>query len=135
MGLDLGSARVGVAVSDTNQAVATPIEVVEGTPEVHMIASVAALVYEWEIVGLVVGDPLNMDGSRGPSSRKALKLAKRLGDTIDVPVVTYDERLTTVTAHRMLSDGGVPAKNRRDMVDMVSAQVILQGWMDKNANE
>ena len=135
IGLDFGTARVGVAISDVEQRVATPLEVIDGTKDHLMIGAVTGLVEEWEPVGIVVGDPINMDGSRGSSSRRSLRLAKRLGEATGIPVMTYDERLTTVIAHRMLDDGGVPSKNRRDMIDMVAAQVILQGWMDKNAYE
>ncbi|NIR37902.1 MAG: Holliday junction resolvase RuvX [Actinobacteria bacterium] len=131
LGLDLGTKRIGVAVSDSAGTVATPIEVVvrrgDRAAEHEVIAG---LVREWEAVIVVVGLPYNMDGSLGPMAKKCLAETKALGDALDVPVVPYDERLTTVAAERSLMDQQLKAEARRRVVDKVAAAVMLQGWLD-----
>ncbi|MFT7474376.1 MAG: putative Holliday junction resolvase [Verrucomicrobiales bacterium] len=89
------------------------------------------IVTEWEPTIIVVGLPLQLNGEVGLAARRATKVTKRLRATLSPPIVTYDERLTTVTAHRSLDEQRVPGRKRKDMVDMVAAQVILQGWMDR----
>ncbi|MGI9608127.1 MAG: Holliday junction resolvase RuvX [Acidimicrobiales bacterium] len=133
LGLDLGSKRIGVSISDSDRTVATPLEVIEAHDRHAGRRAIAALVDEWEITTVVVGMPLHLSGARGESARSAERMVEVLRDTLDVPVVTYDERLTTVTAHRLLDEQNVPTRERRDMVDMVAAQVILQGWIDESA--
>lgn len=131
LGLDLGSKRIGVAISDSAGSVATPIEVVARSgdrPREHR--ELAALVEEWEAEIVVVGLPKNMDGSIGPMAKKYRSEAKALGDTLDVPVVLYDERLTTVTAERSLMEQNMNAQERRNVIDKVAASVMLQSWLD-----
>lgn len=131
LGLDLGQKRVGVAVSDSAGALAMPIEVLDrlgDRPREHR--AIADLVAEWEAEIVVVGLPYNMDGSAGSQARKYAAEAKVLGDTLDVPVVLYDERLTTVTAERNLMEQNMNAQERRRVVDKVAASVMLQSWLD-----
>lgn len=131
LGLDLGTDRIGVALSDEGQTVATPLEVVPAKDRAKADQRIVELVDEWEPSVIVVGLPLQLDGQEGKAVKKTKAVIKRLGATLSAPIVTYDERLTTVTAHRMLDEQNVPGRNRRDMVDMLAAQVILQGWIDK----
>ncbi len=131
LGLDLGSKRVGVAVSDRGGAVATPIEVVQRLGDraaEHRV--ITDLVEEWEAEIVVVGLPYSLDGSVGPAARLCLAEIEELGDTLDVPVVPYDERLTTVTAERSLMEQQMNAQERRRVVDKVAAAVMLQAWLD-----
>ena len=131
LGLDLGQKRIGVAVSDAAGTLAMPIEVLDrlgDRPREHR--AIADLVTEWEAEIVVVGLPYNMDGSAGPMARKYTSEAKRLGDTLQVPVVLYDERLTTVTAERNLMEQNMDARDRRRVVDKVAASVMLQSWLD-----
>ena len=130
LGVDLGTQRVGVAISDDARTVATPLEVIDGSDWDGLGRRLSEIVDEWEVTTIVVGAPLSLDGSQGPAMKKTRKVIARLSATLSPPIVTYDERLTTVTAHRVLDEQGVPGRSRRDMVDMVAAQVILQGWMD-----
>ena len=103
LGLDLGQKRVGVAISDSAGTLAMPIEVVARRGDRQREhQAIAELVEEWEAEIVVVGLPYNMDGSVGPMARKYGSEAKALGDTLSVPVVLYDERLTTVSAERAL---------------------------------
>ena len=135
LGLDLGSKRIGVAVSDSDGRVATPIEVVHrsGNRQVeHRV--LADLAEEWEVEAVVVGIPYSLDGSTGPMAQamtaEAVELARVLSARSGVPVETYDERLTTVTAERTLREQDLRAPQRRKVVDMVAAAVMLQAWLD-----
>ena len=131
LGLDLGSHRIGVAISDDARTVATPHEVVPARDRGEADARILEIVEEWEPTIVVVGLPLQLDGQAGRAVRRTMKTVERLRATFSPPIVTYDERLTTVTAHRSLDTQNVRNRNRREMVDMIAAQVILQGWMDK----
>jgi putative Holliday junction resolvase len=132
MGIDLGSKRIGVAVSDSAGSVATPIETVPRSRDrgaTHR--RIAELVAEWECDVVVVGLPLGLDGRIGAAAQAALAEAEELHDTVGVPVETYDERLTTVTADRSLMQMNLNAGARRRMVDQVAAAVMLQAWLDR----
>ena len=135
LGLDLGSKRIGVAVSDSDGRVATPIEVVHRTGDRQgEYRALADLAEEWEVEVVVVGIPYSLDGSTGPMAQamaaEAVELARVLGARSGVPVETYDERLTTVTAERTLREQDLRAPQRRKVVDMVAAAVMLQAWLD-----
>ena len=131
LGLDLGQKRVGVAVSDSAGALAMPIEVLLRLGDrLREHRAIAELVEEWEAEIVVVGLPYNMDGSAGPMAKKYAAEAKVLGDTLPVPVVLYDERLTTVSAERALMDQNMNTQDRRQVVDKVAASVMLQSWLD-----
>ncbi len=131
LGLDLGARRIGVAISDDRRSVATPLEVISRRDAEAARRRIASLVDEWEVSTVVVGVPLHLSGGRGQSVRHVMREVDRLRATIAVPIVTYDERLTTVTAQRSLTEQNVSARNQRELVDMVAAAVILQGWIDK----
>jgi putative holliday junction resolvase len=131
LALDLGSKRVGVAVSDATATLASPATTLErsGDPA-RDHARVAALVDEEEAALVLVGLPLNMDGSHGPAAQAAQAEAEALGAVLAVPVVLVDERLTTVTADRALLARGLRAPQRRRLVDRTAAAVMLQAWLD-----
>lgn len=132
LGVDLGERRIGVAVSAG--AVAVPLEVVQRTGDRgrdhRRLADLAA---ESEVEVVVVGLPLSLDGSEGPAARRARAEAAELARCLPVPVETYDERLTTVTAERSLREQGLDAVARRKVVDKVAAAVLLQSWLDHRA--
>ena len=133
LGLDLGTRRIGVAVSAGT--VATPYSVLErSTNRSADHAAIAALVEELGAERVVVGLPLSLDGKMGPAARAAAEEAEILGDVLAVPVETYDERLTTVTADRSLSSLGLSGQARRRVVDKVAAAVILQAWLDRSSS-
>jgi len=135
LGIDFGSRRIGIAISDDEQRVATPLQVLDGRDIQAAVRQIADLVEEWEVVILVVGMPLHLKGTAGAAAAAVERQIAALGATLDTPIVTYDERLTTVTAHRSLDEQQVSSRNRKDMVDMVAAAVILQGWMERNTND
>jgi len=132
LGIDYGDVRVGVAISDELGFMAHPLETIDTrqTPAVPRIRQLAA---EREIGTVVVGLPRNMDGSRGPAAEKATAFAEELRAALPCPVVTWDERLTTVAAQRALREAGRKAKEQKNIVDQAAAQVILQGWLDAQA--
>ena len=131
LGIDLGERRIGVAVCDAEGRVATPLTVIERSGSLARDhRQIAELVAEHEAETVVVGLPLSLDGGTGPAARGAEREAQQLQAALAVPVLTHDERLTTVIAERALAESGLSAKARRRRVDMVAASVILQGWLD-----
>jgi putative Holliday junction resolvase len=134
LGLDLGSKRIGVAVSDRSGTIASPLTVLARSGKVGTDhARIAALVTEEEAERVVVGLPLSLDGSLGPAARAALAETEELAAVVPVPVESFDERLTTVTADRSLMEARMRAEARRRVVDKVAAAVMLQAWLDRRA--
>jgi putative Holliday junction resolvase len=135
LGIDLGSRRIGVAVSDRTGTLASPYEVVQRTGDRgrdHRI--LVGLAEELEVECIVVGLPLSLDGSIGPAAQGVLDEVDELAATTRVPVETYDERLTTVTADRSLREQGMKGRDRRKVVDKAAAAVLLQAWLDGRAH-
>jgi putative Holliday junction resolvase len=131
LGLDLGSKRIGVAISDAAGTIASPLTVVaRGRSRRQDHDQIAAIVRAEEAELVVVGLPLSLSGQDGPAARAARKEVAALATVVGVPVETYDERFTTVTAERALADIGLRGAARRQVVDKVAAAVILQSWLD-----
>jgi putative pre-16S rRNA nuclease len=131
LGLDLGSKRIGVAVSDLTGTIASPLVVIaRGRSRRHDHERIAALVRAEEAECVVVGMPHSLSGADGPAARAARAEAAALASVVGVPVETHDERFTTVTANRALAEGGMRGPARRQVVDKVAAAVILQAWLD-----
>lgn len=131
LALDLGARRIGVAVSDRSGTIATPLAVVQRSGSIRVDHErIKALVVEEEAVLIVVGLPLSMNGSVGKAAQAAIREAKALASVVAVPVETFDERRTTVTADQILMDRGLRAPERRKIIDQVAAAVILQTWLD-----
>ncbi|HEY6531353.1 MAG TPA: Holliday junction resolvase RuvX [Acidimicrobiales bacterium] len=134
LGIDLGSRRIGVALCDSAGTLATPYETVERSGDVALDhRRLLALAEEAEVECLVVGLPLSLDGTVGPAAQGVLDEIDRLRSTTPLPVETYDERLTTVTADHLLRQGGRGGRARRKVVDQTAAAVLLQGWLDARA--
>ncbi|MBI2709956.1 MAG: Holliday junction resolvase RuvX [Actinobacteria bacterium] len=137
LGLDLGSRRIGVAVSDAGRRLATPLTVIERSgdrsTDHHRIAALAA---EEEAVVVVVGLPRSLDGADGPAAAAARAEATELAAVLrdrggGIPVELADERLTTVEAHRRLAESGMGGRRRRKVVDRAAAALLLQAWLDR----
>jgi putative Holliday junction resolvase len=134
LGLDLGAKRIGVAVSDRTGTIASPLLVLQRSGSIHRDhQAIAKLVTEEEAEAVVVGLPLNMNGSSGPAARAAVKEAEALATVVGVPVYTSDERRTTVTADQAMMEAGLNAQQRRKHVDKIAAAVLLQQWLDRRA--
>lgn len=131
LGLDLGTKRIGVAVSDAGGVLATPRTTLERSGDrATDHGRIAGLVEEEEALTVVVGLPRSLDGSIGPAAAAALEEVTQLAAVLSVPVVTHDERLTTVTAHAQLRAAGMGGRRRRSVVDQQAAAVLLQSWLD-----
>jgi len=134
LGIDLGSKRIGIAISDRTGTIASPLTMIQRSGSVRRDHEVIRqLVVEEEAEMLVVGLPLNMNGSSGPAAKAAVAEARALATVVGVPVITFDERRTTVTADRALIEAGIGAQARRKLVDKVAAAVLLQTWLDSRA--
>lgn len=131
LGIDVGAVRVGVALSDPDGVLATPLltvprDVAGGSD----LTAIAGLVAEHEVVGIVLGLPRTLAGREGPAAEAARDFAAGLASVVDVPVELSDERLTTVVATRQLRERGVKGRKQRAVVDQAAAVAILQGWLD-----
>jgi len=131
LGLDLGSKRIGVALSTSDGSMATPYEVVERTrDQARVHRAIAELAADTGAELLVIGLPLSLDGTDGPAATAARAEAREIEAATGLPVELWDERLTTVTADRELQALDLDAKARRRVVDKVAAAVMLQAWLD-----
>lgn len=130
MAIDYGDARTGVAVSDPTGVLAGQTFLIKSRKADVVLAELVALVQKQGAEELVMGYPRNMDGTVGPRAEKYAAFAKRLEEAAGMPVVLWDERRTTVDAHRILGEQGVRAKNRKDKIDSVAATLILEGYLD-----
>jgi putative Holliday junction resolvase len=135
LSLDVGDRRVGVALSDETRSIATPMEVIHRSSKVSDFARLIQLVREQGVSELVVGHPLNADGSAGSQARRIERYAAALEDALraeglDVPLVLWDEGLSTQRAQEAMIASGRKAKDRRTRIDAVAAAVILQDYLD-----
>lgn len=131
LGIDLGSKRIGVAVGDRSGSIASPLLVLQRSGDRRADhRRITELVVEEEADVVVVGLPLNMDGTLGPAAKAAASEARALATVVGVPVETHDERRTTTTADAALMEFKLKAQARRQVVDKVAAAVMLQTWLD-----
>ncbi len=136
VGIDLGSVRIGVATCDPGRVIASPYEVINRGGDHAVDHAVIARVVDEESAGVVVvGLPRSMSGRDGAAAQLVRAEAKELGAALSVPIVLWDERLSSVSANRALIAGGVRRKNRKQVVDKVAAAVILQSWIDAGCPE
>ena len=131
LGLDFGRARIGVAISDELQMLAHPLETIPANEE--PASRVAEIVREKQVDHVVAGIPRQMNGQIGTAATEVLEFVEELRAILPCPVVTWDERLTTVAAHRALRDAGKKTRDTRGYVDQVAAQMILQTYLDRRA--
>ena len=135
LGIDVGTVRIGVSVSDPDAILATPVETVRRDRGAGHLRRLTALVHDLEVVEVVVGLPRTLADRAGSSADDAVGVAEAIAGLISpVPVRLADERLTTVSAARSLREAGVRAKDQRGMIDQVAAVAILQGWLDQRRN-
>jgi putative holliday junction resolvase len=132
LGLDVGDARVGVAVSDPSGRVATPLKVLDARALEGDLGPLERLVEEYEVEAIVVGLPLTLAGEEGPQARLVRERVGSWASRLAVPIVFADERLTTAQARRSLSEMGLTERDARRTVDMVAAALILQGYLESD---
>lgn len=132
MGIDLGGKRTGIAVSDDSLFLASGICTIRAKSLADLLDRIQALVTEYKVGKLVLGNPINMDGTQGASAKRAAEFAELLKEKTGLPVELYDERCTTMAAHTILNYTDTRAEKRKAVIDTLSAEMILQDWLDAN---
>lgn len=138
MGLDFGSKTVGVAVSDSLLITAQGVEIIRRKEENKLrqtLARIEALIVEYEVEEIVLGLPKNMNATEGARVELTYEFKEKLERRTGLPVVMWDERLTTVAADKAMMEAGIRRENRKEYVDMIAAELILQGYLDRRALE
>jgi putative Holliday junction resolvase len=131
LGLDFGRARIGAAISDELQLLAHPLETIPANEQA--VSRVAEIVREKKVDHVVAGMPRQMNGQLGAAANEVLQFVEKLRAILPCRIVTWDERLTTVAAHRALRDAGKKTRQTKGYVDQVAAQMILQSYLDRRA--
>lgn len=135
LGIDYGDSRIGVAVSDPMGWTAQGLETVKSKDGVKKaLTRIMEIINQYEVKDIVVGYPLNMNGTKGPRTERTEEFIKKLLEFGEFNITKWDERLTTVSAHRAMNELGVKASNKKNIVDTMSAVFILQGYLDRQAN-
>ena len=130
LGIDLGTKRIGIAISDYNQKIATPLQTLDKSKQGKLIDELESIITENDIKGIIIGNPINMDGTYGKSSQSAKDTAINISKKIDIPVSLWDERLSTVGAFNLSSELDINVSKREKDIDKFAATFILQGALD-----
>ena len=132
MGIDVGTVRIGISLSDPLGITAQPLLVVQSKNK-SPYPRILEIIEEYEVTRIVVGNPLQLDGEEGIASRKIATFVEVLQTKTDLPVELWDERLTTAQAERVMISGGTRRSKRRESIDMIAAALILQSYLDANS--
>jgi putative Holliday junction resolvase len=135
MAVDYGDVRTGLAVCDRTEFLASPIGTIEERNATVLAMKVAHMAEQYEVGEIIVGLPLNMNGSKGPRAEKCEAFANMLSELTEIPVNMWDERSTTVSAHNILNETNVRGKKRKAVVDTVAATVILEAYLEYRKNK
>ena len=130
IGLDLGSKKIGVSICDENQSVATPFKTINKTNINNLVKELKEIIDENKIKGIIIGNPINMDGSLGRSAQSVNDVASNISKSIDLPVILWDERLSTVGAFKLSGQLDINVSKRVKTIDQNAAAFILQGAID-----
>ena len=130
IGLDLGSKRIGVAISDENQKIATPFKTLQNNGLKNLISDLSVIIDENKIGGIIIGNPINMDGSFGKASQSVTDISKNISKSVNINVSLWDERLSTVGAFNLSSQLDVNVSKKVKNIDKNAAAFILQGAID-----
>jgi putative holliday junction resolvase len=131
LALDHGTKRIGVAISDELQMIAQPLEFIAARPFAQFVARLEELLTDKEVELILIGMPRNMDGSYGPAAEKVQDFVEALKGVLSVPIRTWDERLTSAQANRVLIQGEVRRDKRKESVDKMAAAILLQSYLDR----
>jgi putative Holliday junction resolvase len=134
LGLDVGTKTIGLALSDVTRSVATPYRTLRRTKFTADAKLLAAIAAKEGVGGLVIGLPINLDGSEGPRAQSTRAFAKNLAGHVDVPMAFWDERLSTAAVERHLIEADASRKRRAEVIDRMAAAYILQGALDRLRN-
>ena len=132
IGIDLGKKRIGIAVSDETQAISSTVKTLVVKSVKLALDYIAVLAKSYAAEKIVIGLPLNMNGTRGPEAEKALDFTRRLKHKVTAEVLTFDERLTTSQGEKILILAGISRKRRKEHIDKLAAQIMLQAYLDSN---
>lgn len=136
LGIDFGESRIGIAISDPMGWTAQGLETVKSKESLKKaMARIMEIINQYQVKEIVVGYPLNMNGTKGPRTERTEDFIQKLSEMGDFSIIKWDERLTTVSAHRTMNELGVKASNKKNIVDTMSAVFILQGYLDRQANK
>ena len=130
IGLDLGSKRIGVSICDEKQLIATPFKTIEKSTSINLINELKIIIKENNIKGIIIGNPLNMDGSSGSSAQSVKDTSDNIEKSINLPICLWDERLSTVGAFNLSSQLDINVSKREKKIDQNAAAFILQGAID-----
>ena len=130
LAIDHGTKRMGIALSDETRTIAQPLEFIPAEPFADFLARLKQLITEKQVDQILIGMPRNMDGSYGPAALKVQEFVAVLKETIAVPIKTWDERLTSAQANRMLIQAEVRRDKRKQRVDAAAAAILLQSYLD-----
>ena len=131
IGVDVGTKTLGLALSDLSRTIASGLETIRRTKFKADAERLVALVREHKVAGLVIGLPISLDGSSGPRAQASQSFARLIGPLADVPILMWDERLTTAQAERLLIEADASRKRRAEVIDKMAATLILQGALDR----
>jgi len=130
LGIDMGTKRIGVSICDENRKIATPYNTIQYTNISNLVSDFKEIISENNIKGIVFGLPLNMDGSEGPSAQSVKDKIKLISNELDIPIILWDERLSTIGSFNLSSQLDVNVSKRVKNIDQNSATFILQGVLD-----
>ena len=130
IGLDLGSKRIGVSICDEKQLIATPLKTINRNTLTELISELKVIIDENNIKGIIIGNPLNMDGSSGRSAQSVKDTSQKIEKNINIPICLWDERLSTVGAFNLSSQLDINVSKREKKIDENAAAFILQGAID-----
>ncbi len=136
LGIDYGDARIGVAVSDPMGWTAQGLETVKCKDSLKKaLVRIIEIISQYNITDIVIGYPLNMNGTKGPRTERTEEFIKKLLELGEFNIIKWDERLTTVSAHKTMNELGIKASNKKNIVDTMSAVFILQGYLDRQSKK
>lgn len=131
LGLDLGTKTIGMALSDVTCAIATPLSTIQRKKFTHDLKILLEVVDQHDVTAIVIGLPLNLDGSEGPRVQATRAFARNVGQHTDIPLIFWDERLSTAAVERTLLEADASRKRRAEVIDKMAAAYILQGALDR----
>lgn len=131
LGIDFGTKRIGVAVSDELGLTAQPLPTLEPSTDEAAVRAIRELMNEYDVIEVVMGLPKNMNGTLGPAAERVLAFARQLEESVPVKVTMWDERLTSLAAERLLIEADLSRAKRKRRVDQMAAALILQGFLDR----
>lgn len=131
IGLDLGTKTIGIALSDVTRMIASPLETIRRTKFKADLVRLQEIVAAHDIKGMVLGFPISLDGTEGPRCQATRAFSRNVNQAVDLPILMWDERLTTAAAERMLIEADASRKRRAEVIDKLAATIILQGALDR----